>query len=106
MPEPYWPKRKNSYTLSDAETHNSYARLRCTYCKRTRYFLLKGLRAAFGNIECDDVVFQHNWKCLQCDGKGEVAFDLEKPPLGQNAVVRRLVRVEYIRRPIWKDEAV
>jgi len=106
MPEPYWPKRKNSYTLSDAEKFIGYARIWCRRCKHTRYFSLKDLRIAFGDIECDDVLLQHRWKCQQCNTSDTIDFYVENPPSGQGVMIRRLVRVEYVRRPIWKDEPV
>lgn len=104
MPEPYWPKRKSSYLLSDAERHARHAAIWCRYCKQKRYFLLHELRAAFGNIECDDVVFQQKWRCTGCKTGASFEIKIEEPPAAGGVTVRRLARVEYIRRPIWRDE--
>ena len=105
MPEPYWPKRKGGYRLADAEEHNRYAAIWCPYCKRKRYFLLSDLRIAFGNIECDDVVYQDaRWRCTGCNGKHTLQVKIGDPPADETVVVRRLERVEYVRRPIWRDE--
>lgn len=104
MPEPYWPKRKGAYRLSDAEKNARYARVRCGYCKMTRYFLVRELRVAFGDVQVDDVVYQKRWRCTKCNTEGMLEITLDDPRPGDNAVVRRLERVDYIRRPIWRDE--
>lgn len=106
MPEPYWPKRKSSYTLSEALHHARYARIRCRFCKLTRYFLLADLKVAYGNIEVDDVVYQQQWRCTGCRKSDALELRLEDPPStpGKGVVVRHLVRVDYVRRPVWRDE--
>lgn len=104
MPEPYWPKRKGTYPISEAEKNTRYARVWCTYCKHERYFRLADLRTAFGNIECDDIVYQGRWRCSNCDGKGSLDCKVEDPPASKSITVRRLVEVRYVRRPVWKDE--
>lgn len=106
MPEPYWPKRKGVYRLSDAEKHARHALIKCTYCKKTIYFLLRELRIAFGDVECDDVVYVTRWRCAGCDGKGSLDFRLEEPPAVevQNATFRKLVGVDYVRTLRWRDQ--
>lgn len=106
MPEPYWPKRKNAYTLSDAMKHSELALIRCSHCKTERYYLLRDLRTLFGDIECDDVVYQQSWRCTQCGRVRSLDIDLVNIPAAERRgiKVRRLVRVDYIRRPVWQDE--
>lgn len=105
MPEPYWPKRKNSYTLRDAVKHSPYAKLRCRYCKIERWYLVEELIVAFGNIECDDVPYARNWRCMKCDQVGMIDMDVHNPSAEalQSIRLRRIDRVEYVRRVIWKD---
>ena len=104
MPEPYWPKRKASYRLSDAEKNTRYACIKCSYCKQERYFLLAELKVAFGNIECDDVVYQQRWRCTGCNGAGILHLTLQEPPAAGGVTVRRLDRVNYVRKLVWRDE--
>lgn len=101
MPEPY---RKKAYTLSMAETHARYALVWCRYCKQRRYYRLADLRAVFGDVDCDSVVDHHNWRCTKCDGTGRVDMRLEEPPADGSGIVRRLVRIDTIKRPVWRDE--
>ncbi|MCV0395902.1 MAG: hypothetical protein K5872_06555 [Rhizobiaceae bacterium] len=105
MPEPYWPKRKGSYRLSNAAKNSRYARLRCRYCKTYRYYLIEELKAVFGDIECDDVVYQNDWRCSGCGEKNMIEFDTCNPSATelQASVVRRIDRVVYVRKVIWKD---
>lgn len=105
MPEPYWPKKKNSYSLRDAEKNSRYARIFCRYCKRERLFLVRELRVVFGDIEVDDVVYSGSrWRCEGCDGTGVLDLNLVDDRSVKGAVVRRLVKIEHIRRPVWRDE--
>ena len=106
MPEPYWPKRKGSYRLSDAAKNHQYARMRCRYCKAARYYLVLELKAAFGNIECDDVVYQNDWRCMGCGEANMIELDLAAPSAAelQSAVIRRIDRIAYVRRVTWKDQ--
>ena len=106
MPEPYWPKRRGSFRLSDAEKCDRYASIRCTYCKRTRYYFVTDLRRAFGDVECDDVVHVARLHCRNCDGKGSLELKLGGPPsdMADVAIQRRIERIVYIRRIVWKDK--
>lgn len=105
MPEPYWPKRKGSYTLADAAKNNTYASIKCTYCKRTRYYLVADLKTVYGAIECDDVVHVTRMRCRRCDGKGSLDFSLGGPPsdIADKAWFRRIESIEYVRRVKWKE---
>ena len=105
MPEPYWPKRKGSYTLADAEKHNTYASVRCTYCKRTRYYLVADLKTAYGDVECDDLVHVAKLRCRRCDGKGSLDFKLGGPPshIADKAWLMRIDSIEYRRKIRWKE---
>lgn len=102
MPEPY---RKKAYLISHAERHARYALIWCRYCKQKRYFLLAELREVFGDIDCDSIVDHHNWRCNGCNGRGDLDLRLEDPPASGAGIVRRLVRIDTIRRPVWRDEA-
>ena len=106
MPEPYRPKKKGSFTLADAEKNARLARIRCYYCKTERHFLLRDLRTLFGNIEVDDVTYRQKWRCTGCGSLGTLEIDLQEPPAGkrQEMIVRRLVGIQIIRKPIWRDE--
>lgn len=107
MPEPYWYKRKGSYTLADAEKSSKFASIRCTYCKRQRYYLVADLKSAFGgHVECDDVIRVSGLKCRNCDGKGSLDLTMGGPPsdIADKAWLRRIERIYYIRKIRWKDE--
>lgn len=106
MPEPYYPKRKGQpYRLSHAAKSNCLASIRCTYCKRQRYYFIADLITAFGDVECDDLVRVAKLHCRRCDGKGSLEFDMGGPPssIADKAWLRKIDRVENIRRIHWKD---
>lgn len=106
MPEPYWPKRKGAYWLSEAAKNGQYASIKCTYCKRLRYYFIADLLTAFGDMECDDVIRATGLRCRQCDGKGSLDFKLGGPPsdMADVAIQRKIERVVYTRRIVWKDK--
>lgn len=106
MPEPYWPKKKGSFTLADAEKNARLAKIRCYYCKTERYFRLRDLRTLFGNIEVDDVIYRQRWRCTNCNSDGTLEINIDDPAGEklQNITVRRLVRIEIVRKPVWRDE--
>ncbi|HWK13251.1 MAG TPA: hypothetical protein VNS02_02565 [Rhizobiaceae bacterium] len=101
MPDPH---RKKDYLISQAERNARYALIWCRYCKQRRYFLLADLREAFGDIDCDSIVDHYNWKCTGCDGNGRIDLRLEDPRASDGGTLRRLVRIDTIRRPVWRDE--
>lgn len=106
MPEPYWPKRKNSYTITDAMKMHEVAKIWCHYCKTQRHYLLKDLRTLFGNIEVDDVIYFQKWRCIKC-GRDDT-LNIEVCTLSaedrQKLTIRRIERIEYMRKVTWKDE--
>lgn len=106
MPEPYWPKKKGSYTLADAARNSSHARLRCRYCKTERWYLVEELVEAFGSIECDDLVYGRRWRCRKCGMEDTIEMSLENPPAAklQEIRLRRLDGIVNIRRVLWRDE--
>lgn len=81
------------------------AQIRCRYCKAERYFRLEDLITAFGNIEVDDVIYQNRWRCTNCDQTDTLEINLGDPPAAkmQTMIVKRIERITYLRKVIWKD---
>lgn len=106
MPEPYWPKRKSAYTLSHARKFYEIARIKCRYCKTQRHFMIDDLKQLFGDIECDDVIYQPGWRCYQCGKDGTLEFELVKPSAEerQHISIRRIGHIRYVRKVEWRDE--
>ena len=52
MPEPYWPKRKGGYYLSDAKANGMLIRIACTYDKHERWYEPADLKKAYGDDWC------------------------------------------------------
>jgi hypothetical protein len=102
MPEPYWPKRKNSFTLLDAHKIGHIIRVFCRYCKRERFFLANELATAYGNIECDDLAYAI--ECSKCGNQVDVSADSPSAEQRQKMTIRRLVTVYYVRHAKWRDE--
>ncbi len=102
MPEPYPKRRGQPYCLSNAAKNDRVASIRCTYCRRQRYYLIADLITAFGDVECDDLVRAAKLHC-RC-GKGSLEFDTGGPISdADKAWLRKIDRVVDIRRIYWKD---
>lgn len=104
MPEPYWPKRKGSYVLSDASRTGRLILISCRYCKRALIYMPADLSRLLGDIEVDDVADQMT--CSGCKRKHTLKAEqlLPSAPERQGMTVRRLEKVYYVRRAIWRDE--
>ncbi|QDB99527.1 hypothetical protein [Mesorhizobium sp. 8] len=82
-----------------------YALIQCRYCKLRRYVPLEDLRRLFGNIECDAVIYERNWRCTKCGTPGCLEMSIENPPAGKGEfVIRRLHDIKVKSWPVWKDE--
>jgi hypothetical protein len=106
MPEPYWPKKKHTYTMADAAKVSSHARMRCRYCKTERFYLVEELRVVFGNVEVDDVAYQRDWRCTNCGKLNTIDLTLENPSAEdlQRIKVQRIDKIQYVRTISWKTE--
>jgi hypothetical protein len=106
MPEPYWPKRKGSYTLAAASRNSQFARLRCRYCKIERYYLIADLITVFGNVECDDMLYMRDWRCTSCKERNTLDMQIGDPSAAvrQQINIRKIDRIEYVRKINWTDE--
>lgn len=105
MPEPYWPKRKNVYLLSDAKRNGSLVLIRCYLCHRKRFYDPDDLRQVLGNVEVDAVM--QVFRCPGCGKREFIDAKAESPTAAdrQKIRLRRLVEIRAVRRPVWRDEA-
>jgi hypothetical protein len=87
----------------DAHRLGFTIRVYCPYDKRERYFLPEEMKVLFGDVECDDLRFM--LKCSQCGGRVDVKTENLSAEEKQKGVMRRLVKVYYVRRAMWRDEA-
>lgn len=104
MPEPYHYKRRGSYTLSDCHRNGHLIHVRCNFCKLSRYYVPDDLRKVFNDIEVDDVVYQ-----MRCERGGRdhhltLSAELISADKRQGLMIRRLDKIVYDRRVIWRDE--
>jgi hypothetical protein len=101
MPEPYWPKRKGSYTLADSARNGAYLRAECRYCKTVHFYLPADMKEVCGDVQVDDVKF----RCETC-GDRDIRPSEYHPPIAelQTMTIRRLEKIYFQRRVVWRDE--
>ncbi|KAB0680173.1 hypothetical protein [Aureimonas leprariae] len=76
----------------------------CNLCRTSRHYDPDDLRLLFGDIDVDTV--ERRIRCEACDKQDYVTVRTWRP-VGSDwrgLVIRRLVRVETVRRPVWRDE--
>ncbi len=102
MPEAYAHKRK-PYPLSNL-VGRDFVRVSCSYCKRAHNYRPEDLIQIFGDVDVDSLM-----RRMICEsGREHGRLDVSSfSPSGQAAVglkIRRLVRLEIKRVPVWREE--
>jgi hypothetical protein len=104
MPEKNAPSRKDlSWTLGKARAMGNLVKIDCQYCHVTRHYLSGDLLSLCGDVGLD--LIPRKFRCEQCDLKGYIRADFYNPwgnDIGK-LKVRRLVKIQTIRRPVWED---
>jgi len=79
-------------------------RVTCRYCKRSNVYRPEDLIQIFGDVDVDSLMDRMH--CVA--GRDHGALDVRGfSPTGKEAVglrIRRLVRIEIVRVPIWRED--
>lgn len=100
------PRHNRGLKLSELAPLDRLVRLRCNYCRSGhRYYRPENLMTLLGDVEVDRL--RGNLTCETCNRRDYI--EIEAPILTagerQGLVIRRLVKVRVIRRPVWCDES-
>lgn len=98
-----WP-RGVPWRLMDAHNVGQSVRITCGHCNIRRYYKPIELREIVGNVTIDEV--RKKVRCEKCGLNEFIRAELFDP-VGAEAVAiryRRLVRIEFVRRIVWRDE--
>jgi hypothetical protein len=99
------PYRENQIpTLSDAESKGQFVRVRCTPCKITRYFRPTDIEKLLQeNLHVLNL--QRKFRCDRCGSKDHMVVEFRTLVAAEmvGLVVRELVDVKTVRRPVWRD---
>lgn len=68
--------------------------------------MLDDLKQLFGDIECDDAIYQPGWACVQCKRDSTLEMEIINPLAEdrQKMVIRRIAQIIYVRKVKWRDE--
>lgn len=105
MPEPNWPKHSRyEYRLSAVVNNLHLVRVTCSYCKRKVVYRPEDLIQIYGDVDVDSLIGR-----MTCEAGADHGYVDVKcfSPSGSEAVglkIRRLVRLEIKRVPIWKED--
>ncbi|WP_156421285.1 hypothetical protein [Aureimonas sp. AU40] len=89
--------------LSQTHDLGMLIRVRCNYCRRTRHYQPHDMIMLLGNVEVDSLM--GNLRCEECGLRDatEVAGVHVSAGERQSLNVRTLVRINVIRRPVWRE---
>ncbi|MGG6895814.1 hypothetical protein [Rhizobium sp. BR 315] len=80
-----------------------YVKIDCAHCRVKRFYEPVDLLQLCGNISVRQIAKQ--FRCELCNRKDYLAADLISPPSKElvGMTIRRLVQIQIIRKPVWKD---
>ena len=103
MPEPYWPKHKNGYHLTQADRNRTLVQVRCAYCKRVAHYHPVDLIEIYGDVEVDDLMVKMRCEAGKDHGRLDVRCVSPSAEEMQGIRLRRLIGIQLRRIPIWKE---
>lgn len=100
MPQPNKPTFKETL-ITLAERSDYLVRVSCC---GVRYYRVDEVAKILGNIRVVDL--GRHMSCEKCGGRQDLSWRLSYPSASERASiqVRRLVRIDTIKRPVWRDE--
>lgn len=98
------PRNNIGLILSQAHDLGAIIRVRCNYCQSLRHYAPADMLTLLGDVEVDSL--RRRLRCEGCDRRDYVEVEMKAlfPQERVGIIVRRLVRVRTIRRPVWRDE--
>ena len=90
--------------LSDVDRWGNHIRVRCSWCRTTRFFLPADMQTLFGDIEIDHL--DRKLTCGKCGRRDYVHVNSISLTAQQkaNTTLRRLEKIKMVRRVGWRDE--
>ena len=90
--------------LGKAEEGGRFIRVTCTWCRRSHVFYPRDIIRLIGNVPF--LYLEEYFHCTGCDKGAYMKVKIEAPSAEERIglVVRKLVEIKTVRRPIWKDE--
>jgi hypothetical protein len=99
--------KKPDTTLRNAPTYSLFVQVRCGRCRVVHLYLPDDIIELVGGDLAIYEVVQH-FKCERCQSREYMKASWKAvygPDVGKTAI-RRLVRVRYVRVPVWRDEVI
>ncbi|GGE24724.1 hypothetical protein GCM10011390_50200 [Aureimonas endophytica] len=93
-----------SATLAQYRDWGQIATVSCNLCRGKRHYLPADLIEILGDCEGDRV--ERRMRCETCDRNDYLHVRYWSPIAADDypITIRRLERIETIRRPVWRDE--
>lgn len=90
-------------TLSYYANGSYYVKIDCAHCRVKRFYEPVDIMQLCGNISVRRIARQ--FRCEQCNRKDYLTADLLSPSSKEliGMTIQRLVQIQIIRKPVWKD---
>ena len=103
MPEMNNSKKLRGWSLRDAADTGQLLEVTCQFCRRTYRFFPHDLLKLTANVSLDRLASRFH--CLRCDRSDYMVLKVVQlwgSEYGK-LTVRRLVRINTVKKPIWED---
>lgn len=90
--------------LSDAHAAGQLLTVRCGHCRTTRHYLPGDVITVLGDVGLYGIVGR--MRCEKCGDREwlSASFSMPSARERQGMRVRRLAKVETVRKVVWRDE--
>ena len=90
----------------DAHLHGQFVTVMCTWCspRIIRYYRPVDIFKLVGDRHVIDL--QHRFRCEKCQRKDymEVSFEMILGDKLKGLVIRELLEIRTVKRPVWRDK--
>ncbi|KPH09114.1 hypothetical protein CO657_19790 [Rhizobium acidisoli] len=103
MPEMNYSKKLRGWSLSDADEAGQLLEVTCQFCKRTYRFFPRDLLKLTPNVSLDRLAGR--FRCQRCDRADYMVLRVVQiwGSEYRKLTVRRLVKINTVKKPIWED---
>ncbi len=94
-------------TLDDADALGQFVRAGCLRCKTIRFYRPADIKALIGeNIHV--LHLQQKFRCDSCRSKEHMAVEFKTLLASEipGLVVRELVDIRWVKKPLWRDKTL
>jgi predicted nucleic-acid-binding Zn-ribbon protein len=93
--------------LSNADENGQFVKVRCKACKITRHYRPRDIRKLIGHDQ-HVLKLKRHFRCEKCRSKDEIDVEFTSMTASEHVglVIRELVDIKMVKKPIWRDRKI